>query len=428
MQIYRDHIKLFSPNAWRFTIARFIFAIGIAITRVFLNLYLLGIGFDQVFLGVISSITLLGGAIFTIPAMLLLDHIGRRRTMIFGAFISIMSWFASIILHTRETLLLFQFLAGLGDVMYGLSVVPMLAEISGKSERTTLFSINEGMTLVGVFIGSVISGPLALALANTLTLTAESATAYQAIIIASILIRFVGLFPLYLIDHNVDAVISHSTNSPESSGHKPSRLRTIRYLDPRVLLRLHSPIFRLLIPWAMVYFAGSLIFPFLNVFIKSRFSVSDTVLGATLGFINLSDGLATILGPAVVRFLGRRGVVMLGTFISAICMAIIGFNENFAVVAVVVILRAGVFNMILPIYRAFTIDYTPRNEYVIVSFILSAATNVGQAFAPPLSGYMQRNMGGWDLPFILAILLYAMAGLAFMWVMGRVQRNQAVSQ
>ena len=127
MQIYLEHIRLFSRNAWLFTLARFIFAIGIAITRVFLNLYLLALGFDAVFLGFISSVALIGGAVFTIPAMLLLDRLGRQRAMLIGATLSVSSWLISLVAPTRETLVLFQFLAGLGDVLYGMAVVPMLA-------------------------------------------------------------------------------------------------------------------------------------------------------------------------------------------------------------------------------------------------------------------------------------------------------------
>lgn len=419
MQIYLDHIRLFSRNAWLFTIARFIFAIGIAITRVFLNLYLLAIGFDAVFLGFISSVALIGGAVFTVPAMILLDRLGRQRTMLIGASISVASWFISLVVPTREALVFFQFLAGLGDVMYGMAVVPMLAEISGQRERTTLFSVNEGLTLIGVFLGSLASGFVATLVNQTLALQVASPAAYQAVLLLSIFIRLIGLLPLSLIDRSVNdvnvAADHHTPTAPQTST-KPS---TLRYLDPRVLLKLQSPIFKLVIPWAMVYFAGSLIFPFLNVFLKTRFGVTDTILGATLGFINLSDGLATLLGPAAVRLLGRRWVVVLGTLFSAACLSFIGFNHQFGLVAAVVIVRAGLFNMILPIYRAFVIDQTPRVEYVIVSFILSASTNIGQAFAPVLSGFMQRNWGGWDSPFITAIVLYTLAAAVFGWLMLR---------
>ncbi|MCW1968842.1 MAG: MFS transporter, partial [Anaerolineae bacterium] len=354
MQIYLDHIRLFSRNAWLFTLARFIFAIGIAITRVFLNLYLLAIGFDAVFLGFVSSVTLIGGAVFTVPAMILLDRLGRQRTMLIGASISVASWLISLLVPTREALVSFQFLAGLGDVMYGMAVVPMLAEISGQRERTTLFSVNEGLTLIGVFVGSLASGFVAALVNQTLALQLGSPASYQAVLLLSIGIRLIGLLPLSLIDHRVNVAADHhaTTATPQTSA-KPS---TLRYLDPRVLLKLQSPIFKLVIPWAMVYFAGSLIFPFLNVFLKTRFGVTDTILGATLGFINLSDGLATLLGPAAVRLLGRRWVVVLGALFSAACLSFIGFNYQFGLVAAVVIVRAGLFNMILPIYRAFVID------------------------------------------------------------------------
>ncbi|MCW1968316.1 MAG: MFS transporter, partial [Anaerolineae bacterium] len=71
------------------------------------------------------------------------------------------------------------------------------------------------------------------------------------------------------------------------------------------------------------------------------------------------------------------------------------------------------------VYKRQVIDHTPRVEYVIVSFILSASTNIGQAIAPVLSGFMQRNWGGWDGPFITAIVLYTLAAAVFGWLMSR---------
>ena len=243
MQIYLEHIRLFSRNAWLFTLARFIFAIGIAITRVFLNLYLLALGFDAVFLGFISSVALIGGAVFTIPAMLLLDRLGRQRAMLIGATLSVSSWLISLVAPTRETLVLFQFLAGLGDVLYGMAVVPMLAEISGQRERTTLFSMNEGLTLIGVFVGSLASGFVATFMTQTLVLQAGSAAAYQVVLLFSIAVRFIGLLPLDLIDNSVNGAVDqpNTHTTPQNAIPKQS---TLRYLDPRVLFRLKSPIFR----------------------------------------------------------------------------------------------------------------------------------------------------------------------------------------
>ena len=138
----------------------------------------------------------------------------------------------------------------------------------------------------------------------------------------------------------------------------------------------------------------------------------DLVLGAILGSLNLAVGALTLLGPLVVQRIGRGGAVVLGTLSSAVAMAVIGFAPAFGVVAGTVILRAGIFYMTLPLYRALVIDGTPASQHMVVSVILTTAANVGPTVGPPISGYVQRESGFAPL-FGATIALYALAAGVF---------------
>ena len=129
MNQYIAHTRLFNRSAWFFTAARVLFAFGTAITRVFFNLYLLASGFDSVLVGITASIVQVGGAVFAVPGMLILDRIGRKRAAVLGAAFSLLSWMAAILAPNRELILGFQLFSGLGDVLFGMAVVPLLAEL-----------------------------------------------------------------------------------------------------------------------------------------------------------------------------------------------------------------------------------------------------------------------------------------------------------
>ena len=83
-----------------------------------------------------------------------------------------------------------------------------------------------------------------------------------------------------------------------------------------------------------------------------------------------------------------------------------------------VVLRAGLFNLTLPIYKAYVVDHAPPSEYTLVSLILYTSANVGPAIGPSLSGWLQRG-AGFAPAFALAIGLYALAGLAYLFVFAR---------
>ncbi len=401
MQSYLSHLRSFSREARLFLLALTIFAFASSVPGIFFNLYLQALGFDRTFIGVTATVSQLGGAVASIPAAYLLDVIGRQRSAVAGALLAIVTAIATLLATSPVMILAIQALSGPGIVLYALAVVPLLAEASTPRERTTLFSTVEGLTTLALFFGSLIAGGLPALAAPLLGTGVESAEAYRAVMLGSLALRAIGVIPLALIG-----------DRPRPPAGAPAHPRTISYFNPRVLMKLETPVWKYVLPLLLTYLGGSLIFPFLNLYLKQRFGVSDVLLGAVFGGINLAVGLFTLFGPFVAQALGRELAVALGAFFSAACIILIGFGSAFAVVAAVVVLRAGLFNMTLPLYRALVIDRTPPHEYVVVNLIYSTAVNVGPTVAPSVSGYVQDHAGFAPL-FVAAAALYAVAGALY---------------
>jgi MFS family permease len=406
MHQYLYQIRRFTREARLFLIALVIFALATAVPGVFFNLYLQALGFDRAFLGVVAAAGQLGGAIFSLPAAGLLDVLGRRRAMLIGAGSSILCTCATLLTTQGWLIVATQAISGCGGVLYALAVVPLLAESSTTVERTALFSTAEGLTTLGLFLGSLVAGGLPVLVAPWLNSNPESALVYRWVMLGAQAFRAMGLLPLALIH-------DHATALPPGI----PRRRTISYFDPRVLLRLETPIWRLVLPILVCYIAGSLIFPFLNVYLKERFNASDAAIGVVLGTINLAIGVCTLLGPLVVQALGRVQAVVLGAIVSAVSLVLVLLGGPFAFIAILVIVRAGLFNMTLPLYRAYVIDRTPPYEYAVVNLIYSTSANVGPTIGPPISGYVQDRHGFAPL-FAAAVALYTVAAGLFYWAAG----------
>lgn len=427
---YRDHIRGFSPNARLFLAAMTILAFGTGAPTIFFNLYLEQMGFDRAFIGGVNTAIQLGGAITAFPSALLLDRIGRRRAIPIALGIGLVSWSASLFTTRGDVILVLQALNGFGTVLFGLAVVPLLAESSTPRERTTLFSMQEGLTTLALFTGTALFGYVPLWLAPALGSGPESLETYRTVLLISAVIRVGGLVPFFFLRNTpVVAEPSQTANAAPAEGVsdplRPQLTGLARYYRLSELLKLKTPILLFVIPYFIVYFGGSLIFPFQSLFFKERFGISDGTVGVLLGLINLSIGVGALLGPILTNALGRSRTVVLGTFISAVGIGVMGFGATFGLVAVMVIVRAGLFNLTLPIYRAFVIDRTPRAEYTIVALLLSGSANVGPAIAPALSGWAQREVG-FSPVFALAVALYALAGLAYILVFARTRHRAEI--
>jgi MFS family permease len=403
---YLGQVRSFSREARLYLAAVIVFALATAVPGVFLNLYFETLGFGRAFIGGVATVAQLGGAIASIPAALVLDRVGRRRSMIIGAIASMSFSVPVVISPDARVILGAQFVGGMGAVLYALAAIPLLAEVSSPRERTVLFSTADGLVTLGLFFGSVVAGVLPGLVAPLLGSAPGSAEAYRVVILGSFGFRVLGLIPLALIhDRAHDLAAAPGERS----------MRTVSFFDPRVLIRLRTPIWRYALPVFFASFGGALILPFLNLFLKQRFDASDATLGLVFGSINLAIGVSTLLGPLVAQPLGRGRTAAVCAILSGLLLLLIEFGGVFGLVAAAIVVRAGLYNMIVPLYRAFVIDNTPPQEYTIVNLILSTAANVGPTVGPTASGLVQDRMGFNPL-FLAAAGLYGLAGVLYLLV------------
>jgi MFS family permease len=404
MQLYLSHVRSFTREARLFLLTMTVFGFAAAVPSVYFTLYLQALGFNRAFIGLTATASQLGGAVASIPAAFLLDVIGRRRAAIVGAVVGLVTVAATLLATAPAIIIATQVVSGFGIVLYALAVVPLLADVSTARERTTLFSTVEGCTTLALFFGSLLAGVLPGIVAPMLSIGAESPEAYRTVMLGSLAVRALGIVPLALIH---DHASSHALGAPGAP-----RQSTLSYFNPRVLLKLDTPIWKFALPILITYLGGSLIFPFINLYLKNRFGANDAMLGFIQGATSLSIGVCALLGPFAANALGRTRVVVAGALFSMVCLALIGFGEWFGLVAIVIIVRAGLYNATLPLYRAYVIDQTPPREYVVVNLIYSTAANVGPTVAPPISGYVQDH-GGFAPLFFAAIGLYGLAALFY---------------
>lgn len=413
MRHYLNQVRAFTRDAQLFLFANIVLALGTSAATVFSTLYFRAIGYDALWVGWVTTANQVGGALGTLPTVLLIDRIGRRRSIVLGASVSLLTWGAALLSPARELTLLWMGISGAANVLYGLAVVPLLAEVSTSYERTTLFTTRDGLVTLSLFVGGLIVGGLPALVAPGLGAGPESAEAYRAVLLGSVAFRLLALLPLVLI-HDDHAVVRSSTRDATHTEVPRQRMRFIHYLNPRVLAALQAPVVRIGLPLVIVYFAGSLVFPFLPLYLKDRFGAGDQLIGATLGFINLSIGIGALAAPLLVQWLGRSRVIVAGALLSGLGILLMTFGARLEVVLVAAVLRAGLFNLALPVYRAMVIDAAPRQEHTIVSLVLSTSENVGATAAPPLSGRAQ-GLIGYSPVFAAAALLYGAGALAFLW-------------
>src|SRR5574340_1192356 len=85
LAVYADRVNAFSPNARLYLSSVIFLGAAIGVYRLLFNFYVLSLGYDQALLGTLVTTSSLTALIAAMPLGYLIDIIGQKRALIFGA-------------------------------------------------------------------------------------------------------------------------------------------------------------------------------------------------------------------------------------------------------------------------------------------------------------------------------------------------------
>jgi predicted MFS family arabinose efflux permease len=294
-------------------------------------------------------------------------------------------------------------------MLYYVSQAPFMVQASNQDNRALLFSLNWGLVTLSGAIGNLFAGQLPELFGGWLQVAPRSAGAYQAVLIASMLLGSTTLIPLSLLREE-----RHPANSRTGAGLKPA-WKAIS--DPVTL--------KLALPNLIFGFGAAVLIPYMNVYFSEKFSISDQGLGILFSLLSITTGVGAILAPYLVNVLGGKiRTVVFTQSASILFLFLMGFTPWYALVSVSFLLRGTLMNMAVPIYHAFAMEQIDETQLGVVNSVLELAWQMGWAIGPYISGYVQENSGFGPL-FIAAITLYGLANI-LTWAFFQKKDNETI--
>ncbi len=395
---------LFSPfasfqrNARLLILAVFLDGMAVAFVQLFFNFFILARGFSVDFLGLANSMPAIAALALGLPLGRFSDRVGFRASLLLGIAVSYAAFATVLFTSSPLILLAAMVLQGAGSTLFYLSVSPFLMKHSGSSERSLLFSTNIGLQILAGAGGSLIAGQMPAWLRTLLNIVPGSASSYQMVLLLGAICGSLALLPLLLTKSTPPPATALPSREPaETAAWKPE--------EKRLLLRMVTPNF-------LIGFGAALLIPYLNLFLRQRFSISDSLLGAFFALSAVFTGLATFFSPWLAGRLGSKIRTVMATQAgSLLFLLILGFSPLFPVAGMAFFLRAGLMNMSVPLYSAFCMERTREGKRGIVSSVIQMSWSAGWAIGPFLSGFVQ---GRWGFPplFVATSFFYAAAILA----------------
>jgi MFS family permease len=284
---------------WTLLSACYLFDSGMYIFFILYNLYLLDRGFKEGFLGAVTSAVAIGSIAGTLPAGILGQRFGLRRTLLL-CFALIPVFLASLALISSGPLLLaLAFLGGAAISIWAVTFSPAIAELTSERNRTFAFSLvfSSGVGL-GV-LGGLVAGRMPGWLMRLDPLLPPVRSKQLALLIGCGIVAL-GALPI-------------------------ARLRFSAAPAPEKKLYPRNPFLLRFLPAIAIWsFAMGMFSPFYNVYFSQHLRMSVEKIGSVYSGAQLLQLVAMLAAPAIFRRFGLvPGIVytQVATAMALACLA-----------------------------------------------------------------------------------------------------------
>jgi MFS family permease len=431
---------------------------SLAIFGLFFNIAILALGFSLDFLGALNSVSFAAAAILSVPLLWLVERIHLRSALLLSAALQFGSVLLFALWPTAATLLIASVLIGAAAVLFEISAPPFMMRHSSVATRDQLFSTNAAIRIGLAGLGSLLAGQLPSLSARLLHVAPGSAEAYRATLAVAAVGLAVAMVPLLLIraEQPPPTDLRHATGDTRhetrdtrqetsaarlwslvsglwslvsnllsqtvalfrpscSSGDRPAK-KLASLVPPiwRDLARQPVPLLKLLASPALISIGAALLIPYLNLYFKRRFAVSDQSLGLIFAGLGVCTGAAALAGPVLSARLGKIRTVVLTEALALPFLALLGFAPLLGVAVGAALARAALFNMGAPLYDAFVMERSDEAARPTVIALINGAYSIGYAGAPLISTHIQDVYGFGPL-FVATTVCYILAVLVKYW-------------
>jgi MFS family permease len=429
-----------SGPARRYLLHATLLTFGLAISGLFYNLLIVGLGYDRLsfalplagevsLLGILNSLPVLTAGLCSVPIWWLVSRFGSRPALIASALLAAISLLGTALWSEPTALLAAAAIGGPASVLFQVSAAPFMMRHSGPTERDMLFSLNAGLNIGVAGLGSLVGGFVPGIATALFDLAPQSPDAYRATFAVAAGCTALAALPLLYVGRRTTDDGRRATGNEDGTT-DDGRRATDEQADNRapdtvasgratggwssVVGRLPSlaGYVRGAIPFMvaplLISCGAALLIPFLNLYFRQRFGAPDATLGVIFAAIGVATGAATLAAPLLSRRLGKLGSVVLTQTLAIPCLLLLGLAPTLWLAVTVALFRGSLMNMASPLYDAFAMERSPEAARPMVIGLINGAFAAGYVVGPTVSAEVQQRYGFGPL-FVATAAFYACA-------------------
>lgn len=368
------------------------------------NLYLKEIGFQDDFVGYMASAGMFATGLIAVPAGMICEKIGRKRSFLFGILVSSLLGFVQVLALDPSVLLIVSLAGGIFGTISWVASAPFMMENTRPEERTYLFSVNWGLVTVSSVVGNVLGGDLPGMLSHIFRQSAVSG--YRMSLVFSLGFSLSSLFPLYLIREKTGL-------TQETAG--TFSLRNVQ--SPSIIAKF-------VLTSGLIGLGAGFIVPLFNVFFRDKLEATTEQIGLIFALGSIALAVGNFVAPIISSKLGSKvKAVSLCRFCSIPFIFAITLVPNLSVAALSYLFRGALMNMAGPIDVNFVMETVQETERATTSGFTIMADNIPRAVSVMLAGQMMKE-GSYTLPYFYTATLYLASSILYVVFFQKIEKKQ----
>ena len=381
----------YSPVVGRLFVFTFIVGVATGLPEILFNFYLASLGFDNTIAGQMVTLTRLAGFLFGLPLGLAVDRFGGVRVVQIVGVFNMLTWV--LLLNTTDLnhIRLGYFFAGMLFTAQATAILPLLSRVTTPTQRPLIFGVNFALLMATGSVSAIIGGYLPGAVAEFQGVAATSVTAYRLALYSVLVLTTLALMALVGLHRRIHLqpqVLAPSSASDSVASHT--------HLIPRSIIVLRSA------GRFTLGFAGGMLHPFINLYLRQTYGLPDTQIGVYIAVYIMASVVAALVSSAFIARLGAQRTVVVMALAAAGVMGG-AFIEHPVVFVLTYTASMFFIGQIYPAGDVLILNTVGAAQRGFTTSINNMLWSLGWGIAASLSGWLQVT-SGFTWPFVIHII------------------------
>jgi MFS family permease len=365
--------------------------LGVSIISPVLPQYALSFSIPVALVGWVVSAFALIRMVMDIPAGLLADRFGKKRNMVFGLILIILSSIAAGTANNYAWLISARIVEGIGSALYVTSATTWVAQVTAGESRGRYMSLYSGLIFAGTAFGPTIGGYSAVHFGLSAPFFAYAAFA---------LVGLIATLPLKEI-------------ADSSQATRPRvRLQDV----PNVLLNGPFMLVNCSV-LALFFLRAGVRSTLVPLYASLNLGLSEDKIGIVLTVAAIVTSVCTFPSGWLSDKVGRKRPIMACLFLSAIAVLLVPLQGNSAGLMAVMAFY-GLATGLQGSIAAWPADVAPKDKLGTSMGVYRVMGDMGMVLGPITATYVAGYTGQSTitfLPFLIPALLCFAVGVLMIW-------------